>query len=276
MMVPPAYYTEVGHDGFEASPVGTGPFKFVSYTSEDETILDINLEYWERSAKGVPLVEQVVFRVIPETTTRVAELTTGGIQLARAVTPDQTSVIEDAGMTALSYPDGRAASVLINTTNKGETADAATGEDALAFDALTDVRVRQALNYAIDREAVVDSLYNGEATPLGQPFAPNGFGYDPENEPYPYDPQMAMRLLEQAGFSDGLTVDLVATNTTSIDELNAIIGYLEDVGVLANLELVDSTVFNERLLGGVFAPGGIAFGINRRPSSTFSLRLTDW
>ena len=254
MMVPPAYYTEVGHDGFEASPVGTGPFKFVSYTSEDETVLDANLEYWKGSPKGVPLVEQVVFRVIPETATRVAELTTGGIQLARALTPDQTSVIEDAGMTALSYPDGRASSVLINATNKGESADAATGEDARAFEALTDVRVRQALNYAIDREAVVSSLYDGESIPLGQPFAPNGFGYDPENEPYRYDPEMARQLLEEAGFGDGLTVDLVATNTSSTDELNAIIGYLEDVGVAAELELTDASVFNERLLGGVFAP----------------------
>ena len=90
-----------------------------------------------------------MFRVIPETAGRVAvELTTGGIRLARALTPDQTSVIEDAGMTALSYPDGRASSVLIDTINEGETADAATGDDTRAFEALTDVRVlRQALNY---------------------------------------------------------------------------------------------------------------------------------
>ena len=253
-MVPPVHYAEVGQAEFAQNPIGSGPFKFVEYVIDSHTIFEANPDYWDGSPKGKPLVAEVVMRVIPEPTTRVSELVTGGVDLIAAVPLDQRSVVTDAGMTNISYADGRVAVARINASNKGTSAENAEGETARGFEALADARVRQALNYAVDRQTIIDALLGGTATPLGQPFVPGGFGYNPNNEPYPYDPDKARELLAEAGYGDGFTFKLTAQNTVLSDVLTALVDYFADVGVTAELEVIEPGLGNQRLLAGDYDP----------------------
>ncbi|MYB03771.1 MAG: ABC transporter substrate-binding protein [Acidimicrobiaceae bacterium] len=253
-MVPPDHYAAVGQAEFAQNPIGSGPFKFVEYVIDSHTIFEANPDYWDGSPKGKPLVAEVVMRVIPEPTTRVSELVTGGVDLIAAVPLDQRSVVTDAGMTNISYADGRVAVARINSSNIGVSAEAAEGEAARGFEALTDVRVRQALNYAVDRQTIIDALLGGTATPLGQPFVPGGFGYNPDNEAYPYDPDKARELLAEAGYGDGLNIKLTAQNTILSDVLTALVDYFADVGVTAELEVIEPGLGNQRLLAGDYDP----------------------
>ena len=253
-MVPPDHYAAVGQAEFAQNPIGSGPFKFVEYVIDSHTIFEANPDYWDGSPKGKPLVAEVVMRVIPEPTTRVSELVTGGVDLIAAVPLDQRSVVTDAGMTNISYADGRVAVARINSSNIGVSAEAAEGEAARGFEALTDARVRQALNYAVDRQTIIDALLGGTATPLGQPFVPGGFGYNPDNQAYPYDPDKARELLAEAGYGDGLNIKLTAQNTILSDVLTALVDYFADVGVTAELEVIEPGLGNQRLLAGDYDP----------------------
>ena len=253
-MVPPDHYAAVGQAEFAQNPIGSGPFKFVEYVIDSHTTFEANPDYWDGSPKGKPLVGEIIMRVIPEPTTRVSELVSGGVDLIAAVPLDQRSVVTDAGMTNISYADGRVAIARINASNKGTSADNAEGEVARGFEALADARVRQALNYAVDRQTIIDALLGGTATPLGQPFVPGGFGYNPNNEPYPYDPDKARELLAEAGYGDGLTFKLTAQNIVLSDVLTALVDYFADVGVTAELEVIEPGLGNQRLLAGDYDP----------------------
>jgi peptide/nickel transport system substrate-binding protein len=89
-MVPAAYAREVGDVGLAKKPVGTGPYKFVSWTKGQQVVLEANTDYWQ----GTPAVKTVIFRIIPEMATQIAELLAGGVDIIRTVPPEQISVIE--------------------------------------------------------------------------------------------------------------------------------------------------------------------------------------
>lgn len=254
MMIPPGYYAEVGDEGIEAHPVGTGPFTFVSYTVDDETVVQRNPNYWPDSPKGQPMVEEVRIRVIPEATVRVAELTTGGVHIADTIPADQRSAVTNAGMDLVSFYDAKPFWMILNRTGRGTDAEAATGEQAVQYAALQDKRVAQALNHAVDRQAIIDSLMGGDAFGLGQPFGRPGFGYPADDEPYPYDPDLARQLLADAGYADGFHLDILATHATNLDPVVAVMGYFEDIGIRPKLEVINTTIANDRWIAQSF-PG---------------------
>jgi peptide/nickel transport system substrate-binding protein len=245
MMVPPVYTEEVGQDGFEAAPVGTGPYVFESYEIDDRTTVTANPDYWEGSPKGMPLVGRVVFRAIPEATTRVAELTTGGVDIAIAIPQDQVATVEDSGATIVQYSDARVTFVQINTASLGGLAEAATGDALEGYEALQDPNVRIALNMAIDRDGIVESFFQGTAVPIGQMFGPGGFGYPANDRLYEYDPEAAMQMLADAGYPDGLNLDMIATDSRSESELALVMDNLSEIGVNVTLEIVDVATFND-------------------------------
>ena len=253
MMIPPGYYAEVGDEGVEAAPVGTGPFTFVSYTVDDQVELARNPNYWPDSPKGQPMVDGVRIRVIPEGTVRVAELTTGGVHIADTVSADQQSLIDAAGLTLVKYYDGKPNWMILNRLGIGTDAEAATGDQAVQYTALLDKRVAQALNYAVDRQAIIDSLFGGDAIAIGQPFAPGGFGYPADDEPYPYDPDQARALLAEAGYPDGFHLDILATSTANLDAVAAVMGDFEEIGIRPKLEVIHHTIGNNRWLGPSFS-----------------------
>lgn len=244
-VVPPVYTEEVGLEGFEQAPVGTGPFTLVSYTADDQTVVAANPDYWADSPKGAPAVDTVTFRVIPEATTRAAELEAGSVDIAMYLNPDQVAGVEDSGASVVTYSDLAIDFIQINTCSCGTVAAEATGDDLIGFEALADARVRQALNLAIDREAIVEAYLLGYGSPMGQPFAPGGYLHPTEDLQFEYDPEAAKALLAEAGYGDGLTLNMYSDTSTSSDMISLVISYFAEVGVTVEVEVLEDATSND-------------------------------
>ncbi len=229
MMVPPQYFQEVGVEGFEQHPIGTGPFKFVEWKRGDRIVYEANEDYWR---EGMPKVKTLIFRPIPESSTRVAAARTGEVHIAQRLSAEEAKTLEDAtNVRILSYPVDRVYYIAFNnlTTGKGMPTE--------------DVRVRLAMNYAVDRQAIVDALFDGKARLSTGFITPANLGFDESLEPYPYDPDRARELLAEAGYPDGFQIGMACptgayTNFEQVCE--AVAGYLGDVGIQVDLEFMES------------------------------------
>jgi peptide/nickel transport system substrate-binding protein len=227
--VPPNYIAEVGEDGFNDHPVGTGPFMFVEWMREDRIVYEANPNYWRT---GYPLVQTVIFRPIPEPSTRAAAIRTGEIDIVNRLSAEQVAIIEGVeGVQIIRYPADRVFYIAFNnlTTGIGQPTE--------------DVRVRQAMNYAVDREAIIEALFDGAASLSTGFLTPGNLGYNTDISPYPYDPDKARDLLRQAGYPDGFEMDFACpagayTNFEQVCE--AIQGFLGEVGIRINLEIMES------------------------------------
>ena len=141
--VPPRYLTKVGEDGFVKKPIGTGPFQFVQWQKDDRLTLQANPNYWG----GKPKVDRLVFRVIPEAGTRVAALLAGEVNIITGISPDDQPKIDSSRIAAtIRVQSTRRIYIQWNKDTK----------------ALQDVRVRQAINYAVDKTAIVKNLASRE------------------------------------------------------------------------------------------------------------------
>ncbi|MCP4536662.1 MAG: hypothetical protein GY832_05905 [Chloroflexi bacterium] len=235
-MLPPAYFKEVGAEGFVAAPVGTGPFKFVEWMPDDHITLTANEVYWEGSYKGMPKVETVTFRAIPEAATRLAELETGGIDVMQDLSTDQIAAVESAGMTIVADEAFQIAYVFFIADDESFPTH--------------DVRVRQALNYAVDVDAIIENLLGGYGSRIASPIGPGYLGYNPDVEPYQYDPGKALELLAEAGYADGFETMLDATTAGRTDVIEAVAGYLSEVGVQATVQEFELGQFNQNWMDG--------------------------
>jgi len=190
-IVPKHYIEEVGTEGFVEHPVGTGPFKFVSASTMDEIVMERFADYYGGAPNLEPVgpacVQNVVFRVIPEASSRVAAL------LAREV--DIIAVAPAEMIDTLDQTPG----IQVKTAPSTQPKWMEMNVNAAPFD---DVQVRQAMNYAVDKQLIIDAIYNGRAVALAGPLSPyNNFAHE-GLEPYPYDPDEALALLEEAGWTD--------------------------------------------------------------------------
>jgi peptide/nickel transport system substrate-binding protein len=177
----------VGDAKFAAHPVGTGPFKLAEWVKGDHLTMDANCRYW----KGKPTVSRVVWRFVSEPATALASLQSGQTDMVPYIGTDLAQSLKGrSGFKVTSVPGVRALFVGMNTS---------TG-------AARDPRVRLALNYAINKKAIVDDLLKGGAVPSGQVASKPVFGYSPSTDPYPYDPAKAKQLLREAGYGGGLTL----------------------------------------------------------------------
>ncbi len=180
-IVPHDYINEVGVARFTEQPIGSGPFTFAGGTLDGQVTLQRNGSYWA----GAPQLQTVVFRMMPEPSTRVAALLSGEVHIIQAVPPDLVDRIANVPNVAVhTAPGTRAYAIELNNASP-------------PFD---DVRVRQALNYAIDWDSILTNIYQGYADRLATAFLPSGFGYNPDLAPYPYDPDRARELLREAGY----------------------------------------------------------------------------
>lgn len=187
MKIAPAEY--LSDPDFATNPVGTGPYKFESRTPGEEVVLVANPDYWD----GAPEIDRVVLRTIEDENARLSALKSGEVQLVTNLPPDFAEEVPQF----LHVPGAENVNVRLNNQEP---------------DAITaDVRVRRALNLAIDREAIADELFSGYASPLNcSTIPPAAFGYNPNLTGYPYDPEEAKRLLEEAGVA-GETITFIST-----------------------------------------------------------------
>jgi peptide/nickel transport system substrate-binding protein len=226
-MVPPGYFEEVGQEGFDEHPIGTGPFKLVEWVKGDHITMEANEDYW----RGAPKIKTLSFRPIPESATRVAAIQTGEVDIVTRLTSEEAqSIMGATDVKIISYPQTRIWYVAFNnlTTGVGQPT-----EDAL---------VRQAMNYAVDVDAIIGALFDGFAKPATGYVATGELGYGAV-EAFGYDPDKAKELLAEAGYPDGFSMDMAcpAGAYTHFEEVcEAIVGYLGDVGIDVNLDIMES------------------------------------
>lgn len=188
-IVPKHVFEEIGTDGFIRQPIGTGPFRFVS---ADENKREVILERFDDYYGGAPdlppqgpaCVKRVIFRVISDTTTRAAALLAGEVDIIQSVPLDMVQELaSNANVQVITAPGTEPLWMEMNVRKP-------------PFD---DVRVRQALNYGVDKQQLVEQVFNGRAVVLGGPLSPFNQFVNKDLSPYPYDPRLARQLLAQAG-----------------------------------------------------------------------------
>lgn len=227
---------------FGRQPVGTGPFRFVEWPRGGPLVL----ERFDQSWRGKPALDSVVMRFVPDGSARLALLEAGEAQLAGPISLALLPRLEgNSDLQADFVPSARSLGIAINT-------------QAPPFD---DYRVRQALNYAIDKEALARVVYRGLATPLGGALAPSVPGAA-KLPPYPFDPTRARMLLAEAGFSSALEPKLLSSRGRFPNDValaQEVQKQLLAAGVRTRLEVLEGPFFTAALT---------------RPLEETSLRLT--
>lgn len=227
-IVPPKATAAAGPDEFNRNPVGAGPYMVESWERGGDIVLKAFDGYWG----GKPPFEKVVFKTIPEESARVAALLTGEADIVEGVSVRSQKNISESGKGTLTDSMGVMPYVGLNTYEP-------------PFD---DVRVRQALNYGVNRGLIKAALFNDRGMLAEGAISPRTFGADTSLEPYPHDPEKAKALLAEAGYPDGFTTTLsYPTNMTQIQEqAQAIASDLAKIGVKAELQPLDRAVMWEK------------------------------
>lgn len=231
-IVAPDAWAELGPEGFATAPVGTGPF-LIDSIDANKAVATAHEDSWR-----VPKAENLEITMLGDAASRLQALQSGQLDLAISLTPDQVPVIEASGAT-------------IQSTSAPQIMAWAFAQ-TIGDKAIDDVNVRLALNYAIDRQAISDSIMGGLARPATQGATPESFGYNPDIKGFEYDPEKAKKLLAKAGYEDGL--ELTATVTVGSfpgdsDIYQAVAEYLADVGVTVSFETVQFSQWLERYRG---------------------------
>lgn len=222
---------------FRNHPVGTGPYVFKEWKSRDEIVLDANPSYW----KGKPKIDHIVFKEYPDAQASLLALQRGETQIMGDVA---TQVI----------PALRADRNIVVVTQPGLTVSGmAMPNDTPPFN---DKRVRQALNYAVDKAAINKALYGGLAVTMTSPLPEAQWGFDKSLKGYPYDPAKAKQLLAAAGVKPGLKVELLSYNSprgynpAGADLAVALQGYFRKVGIETDIRKLDMGAFLAQIRSG--------------------------
>ena len=245
------YLEEVGTQGFIEHPLGTGPFRFVSADSDLKEIVLERFDDYYGGAPDLPPVEpacvdRIVFRVIPDALTRVAALRVGEVDIIQAVPLDLVDTLaENPDIQVRTAPGTQPKWMEMNVNRP-------------PFD---NVRVRQALNYAVDKQRLIEEVYGGRAVALPGPLSPFNNFINQDLEPYPYDPEKALDLLAEAGWTDSdgdgiLDMDgqLFAFTIDTLAEwrplAEAVAGQFEAIGIDASIRIWELSIIRPQLLAG--------------------------
>jgi peptide/nickel transport system substrate-binding protein len=226
---PSDYFEKVGAKEFGQKPVGAGPYKVESF-GDGLVKLVAHEGYYEGGAKRTPSIKTVNWRIIPDTATRIAEVIGGGVDWVWNVPSDQVEQLEVVPTLEVALGSTlRIAMVALDAAGRS-------GEK----NPLTDVRVRRAVNHAIDRETIVTNLVGGDGEVLNVPCHPIQFGCETDAAVvYDYNPEKAKELLAEAGYADGFTVKLGSYRDRARAE--AVQSYLAAVGIKAELEVLQAS-----------------------------------
>ena len=233
-MYPAEYYAEVGPSGMGLKPVGTGPYKVVEVIPGQKFVLEKNENYHD-SPKGQPSIGKVEIRTIPDVNTQIAELFSGSLDLIWQVPADQAEKLAAMGDQFVVTNE--------STMRVGYLSMDAAGRSSMDPNPFQDIKVRQAVNYAIDRNALVDNLLKGKSKVVWTPCFPSQFGCDQNVTEYPYDPVKAKELLAEAGYPDGFETEFYAYRDR--DYAEAISSYLNAVGIKTDFKMLQYSALRE-------------------------------
>src|SRR5512132_3796722 len=229
-VVPKKYVEQVGNDGFRKHPIGLGPYKFVSNNPGIELVMEAYEGYWRK----MPSVKRLVYKSVPEATTRMAMLKRGEVDLAYLLDAPQAQDVKRDPNLKLAFSGGIGTFYL----------------DYLdQWDAKSpwhDRRVRLAANYAIDRRSLNEAENLG-ASRLNGSIVPKSFEFALPIEPYPYDPAKAKQLLAEAGYPNGFDAGDLYPWPPYFSMSEAIGGYLGTVGIKTRLRTMERAAFYSAL-----------------------------
>lgn len=241
-----AQFEKGGAEELGKKPVGTGPFKVANWTVNESLELEANPDYWG----GRPVIDELVLRVIPDESTRIAEMLTGGVDALIDVPLARVSELENK-------PD-------ITVTSKAGVLNFYVGFNTheSPFDNL---KVRQAVAHAIDVETMVNTILGGYGEHANSLVQSTSCGWNPNLKPFEYDPDLSKQLLAEAGYPDGFETVVDAAPgvwPTTEETAEAIGGYLDAVGIKTEVKISEFGDYFERYRGtkleGLFLWGNIA------------------
>ncbi|MBI3329532.1 MAG: ABC transporter substrate-binding protein, partial [Nitrospinae bacterium] len=228
MVLPKKYFEQVGAEAFTKNPIGSGPYKVAKNAMGSLVQFEAVDNHWR---EGVPKYKTITCMLVPEESTRLAQLRTGEADVI-AVSRERVPEVKAAGFNVFSKLNDQV--VVVYMMQQWDPVP------------VGDTRVRQALNYAIDKEALMKFVFAGQGVPV--PMYPIGSygvagGADAELKPYPYDPERAKQLLAEAGYPNGFETKIYSYVTADLPELNrlaeAVADYLGKVGVKAKITSID-------------------------------------
>lgn len=218
-IIDPTIVTDPDFD-YSKKSAGSGPYKLEEYAQGDHVSIVLNENYWGGQGDA-PTIERVDFKVVPEAGSRIAMLQTGEATAIYPMPTDQVATVRDAGdINMISKPSTTMRYVTLNTN----------------VEALSDVRVRQAMNYAFNQEEYVNVMYAGAATPADSVLPAIVPGYKAQ-EPFTYDVEKAKELLKEAGYEDGFTVEIIGDNSTQETKgMTFVMQQLAEVGITVDVK----------------------------------------
>lgn len=214
-LISPAALADSSWD-YSKQSAGSGPYVLEEYAQGDHVSIVRNEDYWGEA----PSIDRVDFRVVPEAGSRIAALQTGEATAIYPMPTDQVATVRSAGdINMVSLESTTMRYVTLNTN----------------YEPLSDVRVRQALNYALNQDEYVNVMYSGAATPATSVLPEMVPGYKAQT-PYEYDLEKAKSLLEEAGYADGFEVSVICDNSTQETKgATFVMQQLEQIGVTVNV-----------------------------------------
>lgn len=230
-------------------PVGTGPFKFVSYQTDVSLKFEKFADYWD---KGKPYLDGIEFDFIADPVTRLMSFQSGAGQVLLDPNPKDAADLLATG----KYTVNKCPSMVTGLV----------GDSAHSSSPFADIKVRQAVSYAIDSKAIVNSQGHGFWEAVNQLTVSNASVYNPAVVGYPYNPQKAKDLLAQAGYAKGLATKLTSAQS-DITPYSSIQAYLKDAGIDATLDIADQARFTQMQAKGwdnqlIFYNVGYSYGLD--------------
>ena len=215
----PKHVVEADEDAFQLNPVGTGPYKFVEWKQGEYAKMAANEDYF----LGAPKTANLEMRVVPEASQRVIAIETGEADLAYAVSANDSKRVEEDDNLQLFKASSQSVSYL--TVN---------GENKL----FSDKRVRQAIRYAVDKEAIVETMLYGAGEPADSVIPPNAFGFSKKVVSYEHNLEKAKKLMKEAGYPDGFKCTLSVTDDSVKNEICQVIqSQLKEIGIKCNIQV---------------------------------------
>jgi peptide/nickel transport system substrate-binding protein len=246
-VVPKKYVEKVGDDGFKKAPIGAGPYRFVSFTPGVELVLEAYEQYWRKT----PSVKRLVFRVVPDESTRLAMLKRGEADIVYSIRG------------ALAEELQRTSGLTLKPTVIPATFWLVFADQWDPKSPWADKRVRQAANHAIDRKAISQAETLGHSR-ISSSLIPQDFDYYWPAPPYAYDPQKARQLLAEAGYPRGFDAGDYTCDTSYASVGEAVVNYLQAVGIRLKLRPLERAAFfkeyGEKKFKNVIQSGSGAFG----------------
>jgi peptide/nickel transport system substrate-binding protein len=245
----PTAFEKNGLDWARVNPIGTGPFKLASFQRDVSKVYERFDGYWQ---KGKPYLDKIIINIIADPTVQLASLLKKENDILTGLNPTDAKTLK-------SNPDF----VLVEGPSAFGTVNSLAGDSTNPDSPFSNLKVRQAVSYAIDRQSIVDYVFYGWAHVANGANDPTCWTYNPNVAGYPYDPDKARELLEEAGYGGGFSTTIwLRSEKVSRDMCTAIQSNLADVGIKADLQILEAGQYGAMFFGtgwsnGMFQAGTV-------------------